>query len=345
MDRGDLECVESHRANSAGIPARPAIIETMAILEQPSINVDQTHLRPPLADSARVSKLAAFLIEVRERDEPTNVAQVRQLSPFRYPGGKTWLVPEIRKWLQNGGRRPTVFVEPFAGGAMAGLTAASENLAERVVLSELDQDVAAVWRATFDGEAPDFEWLCNRILTFHVTLDNVSNTIHGPAKSVCEMAFRTIVKNRMQRGGVMAPGAGLIKTGEAGRGLNSRWYPETLTKRLRLLRTLRNRVTFLHQDGFAVVEAFVDDPDAFFFVDPPYTAGGKKAGSRLYAHSEIDHSELFSLMSRVRGTVLMTYDDALEVRILARKHSFRVQEIPMKNSHHSIIRELLLLRP
>ena len=25
-----------------------------------------------------------------------NVAKVQQLSPLRYPGGKTWLVPEIR---------------------------------------------------------------------------------------------------------------------------------------------------------------------------------------------------------------------------------------------------------
>jgi DNA adenine methylase len=55
--------------------------------------------------------------------KPTNVAQVRQLSPFRYPGGKTWLVPEVRQWLKTSGGEGSIFVEPFAGGAMAGLTA------------------------------------------------------------------------------------------------------------------------------------------------------------------------------------------------------------------------------
>ena len=28
-----------------------------------------------------------------------NVASVKHLSPFRYPGGKTWLVPRVREWL------------------------------------------------------------------------------------------------------------------------------------------------------------------------------------------------------------------------------------------------------
>jgi len=61
-----------------------------------------------------------------------NVASVPQLSPFRYPGGKTWLVPELRKWLEGLGPRPSLFVEPFAGGAIASLTVAAEHRAEQV---------------------------------------------------------------------------------------------------------------------------------------------------------------------------------------------------------------------
>lgn len=30
-----------------------------------------------------------------------NVASVPQRSPFRYPGGKTWLVPYVRLWLSS----------------------------------------------------------------------------------------------------------------------------------------------------------------------------------------------------------------------------------------------------
>ena len=126
----------------------------------------------------------------------------------------------------------------------------------------------------------------------------------GNPKSIRARAFRTIVKNRMQRGGIMAAGAGLVKTGEAGRGLKSRWYPETLAHRIEVLQGLRDRISFEQADAFDVVRRFADDPNAFFFVDPPYTAGGKKAGARLYTHNEIDHEGLFALMSRVRGSVV-----------------------------------------
>lgn len=302
-------------------------------------------LRPHFVDPVKAEALATLVAQLQDKKTPTNVAQVRQLSPFRYPGGKTWLVPEVRKWLTSSKRTPSVFVEPFAGGSMAGLTAASENLAEHVFLGELDDDVAAVWKTIFQAKAADVAWLSKQIIDFDVTLENVRSILDGNPKAIRGKAFRTIVKNRMQRGGIMAAGAGLVKTGEAGRGLNSRWYPETLVKRIDALQLIRDRITFEQADAFEVIKRYVDDKDAFFFVDPPYTAGGKKAGSRLYTHSKIDHEGLFSLMASVRGSVMLTYDDAPEVRLMAERHGFRVEPVPMKNTHHELIRELLILKP
>ena len=45
-----------------------------------------------------------------------NVASVPQRSPFRYPGGKTWLIPRIRQWLRCRPCTPALLIEPFAGG-------------------------------------------------------------------------------------------------------------------------------------------------------------------------------------------------------------------------------------
>ena len=238
-----------------------------------------------------------------------------------------------------------MLVEPFAGGAMVGLTAAAENLACKVFLCELDNDVAALWQTIFHGSAADVHWICARIKSFEVNLDNVRRIITSEPKAVRERAFRTIVKNRMQRGGIMAAGAGLTKSGEAGRGLHSRWYPETLAKRIAVLHSLKDRLMFEQGDALDVVRRFMDDPNAAFFVDPPYTAGGKKAGRRLYAHNVVDHEGLFALMARTRGPVMLTYDDAPEVRELAKRHGFRIAEVPMKNTHHAIIHELLILKP
>ena len=38
---------------------------------------------------------------VNKKNSIVNVASVPQRSPFRYPGGKTWLIPIARKWFSS----------------------------------------------------------------------------------------------------------------------------------------------------------------------------------------------------------------------------------------------------
>ena len=81
-----------------------------------------------------------------------NVASVPKLSPFRYPGGKTWFVPYIRRWLDPAVREryqlspinPSRFIEPFLGGGSISLTVASEKLVPHVVTAEIDADVVVL---------------------------------------------------------------------------------------------------------------------------------------------------------------------------------------------------------
>lgn len=270
-----------------------------------------------------------------------NVASVPQRSPFRYPGGKTWLVPYIRQWLASLPACPHEFVEPFAGGAIVGLTAAFENLADHVTLVELDEQVAAVWRVALSQYGAE---LTERIAAFRLTAANVERVLSETPSTIQERAFQTILKNRINRGGILAPGAGKVKNGEAGKGLQSRWYPLTLKKRILDIGAIRDRLTFIQGDGLEVMRQNAPDPKAVFFIDPPYTAGGKRAGSRLYLHSELNHQELFSIAATTAGDFLMTYDDAPEVRALAREHRFDTQAIPMKNTHHAEMLELLIGR-
>src|SRR6266481_4072294 len=127
--------------------------------------------------------------------KPINVASVPQRSPFRYPGGKTWLVPYIRDWLRHKIPRPTRLIEPFAGGAIVSLTAAFERLARHVIFAELDDGVASVWRVVLNGQA---EWLAKQILHFDLTLENVKAVLKQSPVELRERAFQTILRNRVQ---------------------------------------------------------------------------------------------------------------------------------------------------
>jgi DNA adenine methylase len=268
-----------------------------------------------------------------------NVASVPQRSPFRYPGGKTWFVPHLRDWLHSFRKRPAVFVEPFAGGGIASLTVAMENLADRVVMAELDSNVAAVWKVVLSNASTD---LIRRIRRFEISRPAVVAELCGEAQNDIDVAFQTILRNRVQRGGILAPGASLMKNGENNVGVGSRWYPETLARRIAAISAAKNKIEFLHKDAFDVIPKYLRDKSAAFFVDPPYTAGGKSAGKRLYLHSSIDHNSLFDLLETAAGEVMLTYDDAKEVRGLATAHGFFLQPIAMKTTHHTCTYELAI---
>jgi len=267
-----------------------------------------------------------------------NVASVPQRSPFRYPGGKTWLVPEIRSWLSSLPKKPEIFIEPFAGGGIVSLTVAFEGLAGHVVMVEKDEFVSAVWKVILE----DADWLANRILGFNLTIDHVREVLSSPSRNLRDKAFQVILRNRVQRGGIMAPGASLIKLGESGKGISSRWYPETLAKRIRAIHEHRNRISFIEGDAFIVIPQFLKYDNVAFFIDPPYTAGGKRAGNRLYTYNTIDHPALFAMMAKAKGSFMMTYDDAEEVKNMAREYDLLVDRIPMKSTHHAMIYELLI---
>lgn len=278
------------------------------------------------------------------QDRVVNVASVPQRSPFRYPGGKTWLIPRIRPWLASLDKRPSVFLEPFAGGGIVGLTVGFENLADHVVLVELDEQVASVWETILGGDA---EWLAERIINFDLSYENVRTTLADESGGTRGRAFRTILKNRTYHGGILAPGASLIKRGENGKGLASRWYAETLATRIRAIGRIRERFTFIHGDGIDAMRTYSRRKRAAIFIDPPYTAGsssGKRAGRRLYTYHELDHECLFATAAKMAGNALLTYDDAPDVRNLASRHGFEFQTVAMKNTHHAHLTELLISR-
>jgi len=270
-----------------------------------------------------------------------NVTSAKLLSPFRYPGGKTWLVPLICEWLNGMNPRPVELVEPFAGGGIVSLNALFGGLVDRVTLVELDEDVAAVWRVIVDGDA---DGLADRITQFDLTLPSVESELAKPAQSLDDRAFQTILRNRVHRGGIMTRGAGLLKQGEDGKGIRSRWYPETLKKRILQIARHRKCITFIQGDGLDVLRRSFDRTDAVFFIDPPYIAGHKQAGRRLYRHHEVEYEELFRVVSTLTGDFLMTYSHSDRIFQLAQLNSFVVREVAMKSNHHAIMTELLIGR-
>jgi DNA adenine methylase len=166
----------------------------------------------------------------------------------------------------------------------------------------------------------------------------LSGAIAQADESLESLSFATIIKNRVNRGVILANGASFIKNGENGKGITSRWYPETLSRRILAIAQVKDRIDFIEGDGFEVCEKNANREDVVYFIDPPYRA----AGQRLYTYSEIDREALFDLAHRLQDNFLMTYDDASDVRAMASRCKFETRLIGMKNTHHAKKTELII---
>jgi DNA adenine methylase len=257
------------------------------------------------------------------------------LSPFRYPGGKTWLRPVVRQWLRN---KVTILAEAFAGGGVTSITALNEGLAKKAIMIERDRKVASVWTGILNGEA---DWLCRRIKKFKPTRKNVCKALDKPANNTREIIWTTLLRNRVNHGGVIAPGAGLLKKGEAGNGVKSRWYPDTLSERIKGIHLLKERISFRNVNAMAWLRSQQKRKSKTriaYFIDPPYSLAGK----RLYTFGSINHKKLFEIASRLHGRVLITYDDTAEIRKLAHEFGFKYRRVAMRSRHHVTKKELLI---
>lgn len=271
---------------------------------------------------------------------PVNTASVPHRSPFRYPGGKTWLVPTARRWFATLGR-PELLIESFAGGGSIGLASIFEDYAAQLLLVEKDPAVAAVWHTILSDDAP---WLCRAIRDFTPTEATVAHALDNTPGSTRQLAFQTILRNRVQHGGILAPGAGRMRAGERGKGLTSRWYPQTLATRIAAIHEHRHRITISEDDAIATLSRYQSTPNVAFFIDPPYTAGGKNAGRRLYTHNIIDHDALLAASSALTGPALLTYDNNPHTQTLADRHGFAAQPVAMRNTHNAPMTELLIAK-
>ena len=293
-------------------------------------------IQPPAGTQATLDEIPISLIPA------ANVASVPQRSPLRYPGGKTWLIPHVRLWLKTIDPKPDLLIEPFAGGATVSLTAVMEHFAHRSIMAELDNGVACFWKATLCHT----QELVANVKAFVPTRDAIERLERWSPQTVVDRGFRTLVLNRTRRGGILAEGAALTRHGENGKGVASRWYPETIVKRLNAIARYRDSFVFREADGLTLLEEHLSlsGSRAVVFADPPYTVGGKRAGTRLYKLNYVDHGRLFFLLANSGADFLMTYDKSPEILNLVETHGFSVAQVLMKNTHHASVPELLITR-
>lgn len=208
-----------------------------------------------------------------------------------------------------------VWVEPFAGGAGAGLHLLDSGVVEELWLTEKNRALAAFWRTVTTNSAelsarvracqPDMrDW--------HAASDAVAAASGGEALDDLDLAFAALVVNRCSRSGMVHPQVGPMG-GKDQRGrwhLRSRWNSDGLAARIDWIGRLGSRIRVSEGDAIGrVVElngSVGIEEELLLFVDPPYLV----QGNRLYADgmSFDDHKNLAHALTGCAARWLLTYD-------------------------------------
>lgn len=236
-------------------------------------------------------------------------------TPLRYPGGKTRLTGFLRRIVATAGWDDCVYVEPFAGGAGAGLSLLNEAVVPRIVINDLDPSIHAFWTAVTRYSAS----LLAKFDATPVTLEewHRQRDVYrvGDASDPVSLGFATFFLNRTNRSGVI--NAGVIGgQSQAGRyKLDARFNRTELRSKLEWIGSSAGRITVSNRDGLELLAEALKSDQMFCYIDPPYF----DKGAYLYmnAFAEGSHTTLATLLRAYRSARwVLTYDDVAQIRKL-----------------------------
>lgn len=230
------------------------------------------------------------------------------LSPLRYPGGKAALAGLFADVIEELNIEGATYVEPYAGGAGAGIALLREGLVDRLVINDVDPAVHSFWASVVSDTDRFIEQVREVPLTvdeWRIQRDRYRQENADPF----DRGFAFFYLNRTNRSGVL--NAGVIG-GQAQNGnykIDARFNRETLAGRLSAIGRVSSQIEVTSVDGREVIEKYGSDETAFLYIDPPYV----HAGSQLYlnAFGADDHANLAEAVAKVSSAHwLMTYDMA-----------------------------------
>lgn len=235
-----------------------------------------------------------------------------------------------------------IWLEPFAGGAGAGLALLDSQVICELWLIERNPALAALWR-TIAGRG---DALASRVEATRPTLSlwseskaALSAAADGEAVDDLELGFAAFVVNRCSRSGIVSPTAGpLGGKNQSTHHIASRFPAVALADRIRRIGGLSGGLRVWEGDGIdriAELDGSVGiEEEMMIFVDPPYFA----AGNRLYAQGmgADDHRRLASALHRCGAPWLLTYD--AHPAVLDLYSSLRVlqYQIPYTANRHRV---------
>ncbi len=231
------------------------------------------------------------------------------ISPFRYPGGKTKLYPQIVNVLSQD-KSIKYYSEPYAGGAGLGLKLLLKNKVNEIFLNDIDPAMYAAWDVILNHSDVMLKWL--RSVSVSLKEWHVQKEIYeNPNSDLIELGLATFFLNRTNRSGIISTGGPIGGKDQSGKyKIDARFNRDSLSSKIRFLKENSSRIHLSKIDGISHIRevlSTIDENKLLFLVGPPYL----QKADKLYkmAFTKDNHIELSKFLISISNVKwVLTYD-------------------------------------
>ncbi len=236
------------------------------------------------------------------------------LTPLRYPGGKSVMTPFFIDLLEANSIENAVYAEPYAGGAGAAINLLLTDAVDRILINDANICIYSFWHYLMESKL-DF---INRVLEMEVSINewHKQKMVLKEAKiPSLELGIATFFLSRTNRSGILTAGPIGGNTNEkqdaAKYKIDCRFNKQDLCARLSRIIERSEQINVYNEDAVNFLQE-IDDNRAIVYLDPPYYVNGKSLYMNYYKHE--DHLHLSEYLKSVNNFKwVLSYDNADEI--------------------------------
>lgn len=249
---------------------------------------------------------------------------MKNLSPLRYPGGKSKLYDLIELLIVNTGHKGGTYIEPFAGGAGIALRLLENEIVSRVVINDLDKGIYSFWRAILTENRRFIQKIKETPVTVNEWKKQRSILLCQNKKYSFELGFATFFLNRTNRSGIIKGGMIGGKSQSGVWKIDARYNKDDLVRRISKIYEYKNQIQIYNKDVNSLITKYIPiyGNNTFVYFDPPYFGKGRELYLNFFSYEDHIRIEEY-IRNYVNCDWVITYDDVQEIADIYQNHILR----------------------
>lgn len=271
-----------------------------------------------------------FLETASSADSPITskpkVKLKKQLSPLRYPGGKSKIADQLLLSMRP--EQLDTLISVYAGGASVELALLDAKQIKNLILNDIDFGIYSLFYL-IKNHPEDLIYRIKNCEPTHDEFFRQREIIREDYSGVdmLDAAWAMLLVNRLAYSGIYKanPLGGRYGTKND---LLSRFNPETLSRRISHIHSMSDRIVIHHQNALEFIEDQMWSNQSTLWIDPPYF----EKGHALYRHfyTEEQHIEVCDLLDSCyeefpNADFIVTYDNHPFIRELYDKYATKIE--------------------